>query len=221
MRSKLFSILSILTIMIFGSEAYAQEKTYVSGIVTTSKNLPLNKAKVLAIKSGEIAYTDSSGLFRLQTLNKDILSVSASGFKSRKIKISKQTIYKIDLLFEDNVSNFNNAVNAGHISKTALQMAIADDQKKSGKDYSTYSSIYQLIASEIYSVTVRDNMVYNKKNRSLTSNPKVLFVVDERVVADISNISPIDVKNIEFIDDVGATMWGVQGANGVLKITLK
>lgn len=221
MRSNLFRIVSILLILIYASIAYAQEKTYVSGIVTSFKNIPLNKVKVVALKSGEIAYTDSSGLFRLQTLNKDNLSASASGFKTRKIKLGKQSIYKIDLLFEDNVSNFNSAINNGHISKIALQNAIAEDQKKNGKDYSTYSSIYQLIASELYYVTVRDNVVYNKKNRSLTSNPRVLYVVDERVVSDISNINPIDVKNIEFIDDVGTAMWGVQGANGVLKISLK
>ena len=52
-------------------------------------------------------------------------------------------------------------------------------------------------------------------------NPQVLYVVNEKIVPDISYINPTYVKSIEFIDDVGATLYGVQGGNGVLKITLK
>lgn len=46
-------------------------------------------------------------------------------------------------------------------------------------------------------------------------------MVDNKIVSDISFVNPTYVKTIEFIDDVGATMYGLSGANGVLKITLK
>jgi len=221
MRSKVINIVSILIILIYGFEAMTQDKKSVSGIVTTHKLIPLKKVKVIASKSGEVSYTDSVGWFHMQTFMKDILTVTASGFKTRKVKVGDQSNYKIDLLYEDNVTNFNDAVNNGHISETALKQAIREEQLKKEKDYSKYASIFELIASEIYEVTVRGTTIYNKKIRSLNATPQVLYVVDGKVVSDISFVIPTDVSKIEFIDDVGASMWGVQGANGVLSITLK
>ena len=72
-----------------------------------------------------------------------------------------------------------------------------------------------LISSEIYDLRVTGSIVLNKKNTSLNSNPQVLYVVDGKVVADISFVAPADVKTIEFVDDVSTAMWGMQGANGV------
>lgn len=221
MKSKLFYIISLLIIFIIGFEARAQEIKSVSGIVTSFKKIPLKKVKVNALKSGKIVFTDSIGWFVIQSFKKDVLIVSASGFKERKIRVGKQNSYTIDLPFIDNVTNFNDATNNGHISEATLQKAIQSNQLKNVKDYSKYNSIYDLIASEIYDVTVKGNVVYNKEVRSLNSNPQVLYVVDNKIVSDISFVNPTYIKAIEFIDDVGATMYGLSGANGVLKITLK
>ena len=147
--------------------------------------------------------------------------VSASGFENRKIKTGKENTYVIDLLYKDNATNFNDAVRNGHISEDALMKAIETAKSKNVKDYSKYVSIWELISSEIYSVRVAGNVVYNKKIKSFDSNPKVLYVVDDKIVPDISFVTPNYVKSIEFIDDVGATMYGSMGGNGVLKITLK
>lgn len=70
-------------------------------------------------------------------------------------------------------------------------------------------------------MTVKNNVVYNKAVRSMDSNPKVLYVVDGKIMTDITYINPAYVKTIEFIDDVAATLYGSMGANGVLRITLK
>lgn len=190
-------------------------------MVTSFKQIPLNKAKIISSKSGEVVYTDSQGQFSIQRIEKDLLIVSAAGFEDKKIKISKENSFIIDLLYKDNVTNFNNAVNNGHITEDALRQAINSQKLKNVKDYSVYSSIYELISSEIYNVRVSNNVIYNKKVKSFEQNPKVLYVVDDKIVTDISFVSPMYVKSIEFIDDVGATMYGSMGGNGVLKIYLK
>jgi len=63
--------------------------------------------------------------------------------------------------------------------------------------------------------------VYNNKVKSMNSNPLVLYVVDNKIVTDISYINPTYVRSIEFLEDANTTMYGSQGANGVLKIYLK
>jgi hypothetical protein len=221
MKSKLVRIIPLFLFIIAESEVVAQEMKPVSGIVTSFKMIPLNKVKVIAEKSGKVAYTDSTGRFALQCFEKDNLKVTASGFKDRNIKVGKQNTYAIDLPYSDNVNNFNYAVNNGHIKEKVLRQAIDSIQLKNVKDYSKYTSIYELINSEIYEVSVKGNGIFNKKIRSMNLSPQVLYVVNDRVVTDISFVNTSDVKTIEFIDDVGTTMWGMQGANGVLKITLK
>jgi len=221
MKAKLWFIVSMLLVIVSMVEAKSPDKKPVTGIVTTSHKFPLNKVKVTSLKSGEVAYTDSIGRFSLNSLDKDVLTFTALGFESRKIKVGKQKTYLVDLLYKDNVANFTDAVNDGHISEDVLRKAISLNDLKKGKDYSTYNSIFELIASEIYDVRVNGTTIYNKKIRSFNSNPQVLYIVDDKVVSDITFVMPADVAKIEFIDDVGSSMWGVQGANGVLKITLK
>lgn len=221
MKPRLCFILLILLLLVFGIESKSQNKIKVSGEVTCLKNIPLNKVKVLAFNSGESTYTDTLGHFNLYSFKKDVLIFSASGFEKRIVKVGKQDTYHVKLDYINNPANFKDAVSNGHISENALQQAINSGQQKKGKDYSTYSSIYVLISSEIYDVRVTGSIVFNKKNTSLNSNPQVLYVVDGKVVADISFVAPADVKTIEFVDDVSTAMWGMQGANGVLKIALK
>lgn len=221
MKSTLFIIISILILLTNVFEAEAQEIKPVSGIVTTSSQFPLNKAKVLALRSGDIAYTDFVGKFVIKSFEKDVLTVSASGFREKKIRVGKQNNYTIDLILIDNETSYNDAVNNGHITETAIKEAINSNQLKNVKDYSKYNSIYELIGSEIYDVSVKGTSVYNKAVRSFDSNPQVLYVVDEKIVTDISYVIPTYVKTIEFIDDVGAVMYGSKGANGVIKIGLK
>jgi len=199
----------------------AQDLRSVSGVITSFKTIPLKLVTVTSLKAGESAITDSAGTFSVKCFTKDVLKVSADGFFEKKQKIKAGSVYKIDLVYKDNVKNFNDAVSHGHISDEVLRKAIFSEESKNIKDYSKYKTIYELIASEIYNVRVKGNTIVSTKRLSLNSTPVVLLVVDEKIVSDISYIEPGYVKSIEFIDDVGTTLYGSMGANGVLKITLK
>jgi hypothetical protein len=219
MKPKLI-IISVLIILLQVSGAEAQEFKSVSGIVTAFKTIPLNNVKVSSSKSGEIAYTDSTGMFSVKTSDKDILTVTASGFLKKKIKIQKEKLYKIDLIYVNNLSNFNKAVSNGHLSDEVLRQAINSGSSGIQRDFSKYKTIYELVAGEFSNLRVNGTSVVNTKRRSMGSL-QVLYVVNERIVPDISYLIPDDVKTIEFVDDVGASLYGSFGANGVLKITLK
>lgn len=221
MNSRLFTIVVLLLYVVLGNRAEAQEKKSVSGIVTSFKKVPLIKVKIVALKSGDVTFSDSTGRFTLNTFEKDVLTFSASGFESKSTRIGKQNTYLVNLIYNDNIDNFNDAVTGGHIAEETLRKAINNELLKSQKDYTVYNSIYQLIGSEFYNLRVSGTSVYNRKIRSMDLNPQILYVVDEKIVSDISYINTTYVKSIEFIDDVGTSMYGAKGANGVLKITLK
>jgi hypothetical protein len=220
MKLKLAIIISVLIMIIHGSGA-AQEIKHISGTVTTFRNIPLNNVKVTALKSKEITLTDSHGFFALRCREKDVLTVTASGFFTKKIRTNKQNRYTIDLIFNNSETGFNDAVKNGHIAKDVLQKAISLKPLQREKDYSKYTDIYDLIKNVIFNVKVDGTSVLTTKALSLYGSAQVLYVVDDMIMSDISFITPINVKTIEYIDGVDASSYGSRGANGIIKITLK
>jgi len=220
MRTKIF-LTVVFFILVISIGLNAQDLRFVTGFVTSFRTIPLKNVLVASIKGGDSVLTDSAGRFSVQCYRKDLLKISASGFVDKNQKLGDESVYKINLVFVDNVANFNDAVNNGHISQEVLRDALLEGELKRVKDYSKYHNIYELVASEIYNLRVKGNTIINTKIRSFDMTPEVLLVVNNKIVNDISFVSTDDVKSIEFIDDVGATMYGSMGANGVLKITLK
>lgn len=220
MSTRLIIIFSVLFNILSVSWTDAQETRIVKGIVTVFKKIPLNKVRIFDAKSKSVVYTDSTGMFSIGCFDKDMLNVYASGFLKKNIKVQKDAFYNIDLIYIDNPSNFNDAVSNGHIREDVLRKALISMSSEAQKDYSKYKSIYELIASEFSSLRVNGTSVVNTKRRSFGPQ-QVLFVVNNRIVQDISYVIPDDVKTIEFLDDVSASLYGSMGANGVLKITLK
>lgn len=221
MKTRTTSSLALIMMLLLSTGAIAQDSTRVSGIVTVFRNYPLNKVLIFSRKSGETAFTNYSGVFSIRSGKNDILIISASGFEERHLRVKNGSLCKVNLNYDNNTRNFDSATGNGHISPDLLRKAIAENSSVKPKDYSKYKSIYDLIGSEIYNIRVNGNAIVNPKVVSFDQTPEVLLVVDEKIVRDISYISPEYVKSIQFIDDVGATMYGSMGANGVLKITLK
>lgn len=211
----------ILIIQMAGLVSTAQEIREIRGIVTSFKSVPLNNVKVYAVNSNKIQFTDTLGMFTINCMKKDKIIFSASGFDDKSIKTGSKTLYTIDLPYVISDESFNKAVNNKHIKADVLKKMLIEAGDKNEKDYSKYKSIFELIDAEIYEVRVDGTSVYNNKVKSMDSNPRVLYVVDDKTVTDISYINPNYVKSIEFIEDARSSMYGSQGANGVLKIYLK
>ncbi len=221
MKTKIPFLILALVFIFPGTGAKAQDLQSVTGVVTSFKTIPLKNVTVTSLKAGESVITDSTGTFSVDCFKKDVLKVTAIGFIEKKQKVRSGSVYKIDLVYTDNVQNFNDAISHGHIKEEILKNAVFAAEKKNVKDYSKYKSIYDAVASEIYNVRVKGNTIVNTKLRSFDRSPEVLLVVDDKIVSDISYIDTEYVKSIEFIDDVGTVMYGAMGANGVLKIWLK
>jgi hypothetical protein len=221
MKPSLFLAAFVLVTRVTGYECSAQGTRDITGIVTLFNSIPLNNVRIHALKSGNTQVTDSTGRFSIKCSDNDNLIITASGFNEKKIKTGKKSIFQADLTFVFNDENFEKAIANKHIRPDVLEKAISAENKKKEKDYSKYNSIFQLVTAEFYDVRVNGTSVYNKKIKSMDLNPLVLYVVDDKIVPDISYVNPVDVKSIEFIDDVGTTMYGAKGANGVLKIFLK
>jgi hypothetical protein len=193
----------------------------VSGRVTSFKNYTLQNVRVKSVKSGMTTMTDSTGKFSLEIIPGDVLLFSAEGFFERKVKVNREEVLSIDLKYKFGEGSFEEAVKNNHISGAALRLALQSFPGSRQKDYSKYQDIFALIRAEITNVRVSGTNVYSQKAISFSMSPQVLYVVNDMVVNDISYISPVEVAGIVFLEDNSAADYGIRGANGVIKITLK
>ena len=214
-------ILTIILAIGLSGSVKGQNSTVISGIVTTYNIFPLNKVLIKSLNTGATEQSDSLGHFTINCATKDNLLFSASGFDDKSIKIRKSEKMSINLVYSNRQTSFNDAVRENHITAEDLQRGINGDGLKRVKDYSKYTSIFQLINSEIFNVKVVGTAVYGKKVQSFSLTSQVMYILDDMVVTDISTILPSEVKTIKYIDGVGASFYGSSAANGVILIYLK
>jgi hypothetical protein len=220
-KKKMRIIVLIALVLIPEVIAIAQKTGTITGEVFAFKIYPVNKAIVKSIKTGVTVVTDSLGKFTINCVENDNLLISASGFMENKIHIRKVAGIVINLQYGYKETSFNDAVGHNHISGRLLEEALKKYPVKGQKDYSKYSDIFALISTEIVNVRVVGTNVYTTKALSFSMSPQVLYVVDDMIISDISFISPAEVQKIEFFDDNRSSEYGMRGANGVLKITLR
>ena len=198
-----------------------QSMLNIKGVITAFDKIPLNNVTVRSLETGNTAKSDSFGRFSLECADRDILIFTAAGFLERKVRLKKFKQIYINLKYAFTENSFDDAVESNHISEQALENALNRFHNKGQRDYRNYTSIYEIIQSEFSTLKVVGTEVHTTKTTSFYLSQQVLYVVDGMIVSDISYISPIEVVKIEFIDDASAAEYGMRGANGVLKITLK
>jgi len=84
-----------------------------------------------------------------------------------------------------------------------------------------YTNIYQMIREEVPGVMVSGSSIIVQQQNSFFGSSQPLFLVDGVRVSSISNINPVEVKSIVLLKGSQTAVYGTEGANGVISITLK
>jgi TonB-dependent SusC/RagA subfamily outer membrane receptor len=92
---------------------------------------------------------------------------------------------------------------------------------KKPKKLNTYTNIFEMIRQEVPGVLVSGNSIVVQQQNSFFGSSAPLYVVNGVRVSSISNINPRDVESIVLLKGSQAAIYGVEGANGVISITLK
>lgn len=198
-----------------------QPTQHIKGVITAFDKIPLNNVSVRSLETGNVVKSDSFGRFSLDCADRDIIIFTAAGFLEQKVRVKKFRQVYINLKYAFTKNSFNDAVENKLISERTLENALSRYHYKGQRDYSNYTSIYNIIQDEFNFLKVVGTEVHTSKTTSFSESQQVLYVVDGMIVSDISYISPMDVVKIEFVDDASAAEYGMRGANGVLKITLR
>ncbi|MDO4948831.1 MAG: TonB-dependent receptor plug domain-containing protein [Bacteroidales bacterium] len=92
---------------------------------------------------------------------------------------------------------------------------------------SAYSNIFDYIRARVNGVWIdyADHgdtpNVYIRGTTSVHTPHQPMFMVDGRQVDSIADINPNDVRSVTVLKDALASLYGVQGANGVIQIWTK
>jgi len=200
----------------------AQEKD-VTGKITTFGEIPVEKVTIEVKSTGMKFYSDSLGLYALKCSAKDKLTFKAEGFSNHKITI-KEDIFVVNvnmnLLPKQEAQDL--AVGYGHVKDKDKLYAMAG-MASSGGNFSRYKNVYEILGANFAGVQVINGEVIIRNANSGEGSKPALLIVDGREVSSTSlaAINTSDIAQINILKDSSASIYGVQGANGVVIIETK
>jgi TonB-dependent SusC/RagA subfamily outer membrane receptor len=78
-----------------------------------------------------------------------------------------------------------------------------------------------MIRAEVSGVVVSGRSVQIQQGHSFFGSSTPLFVINGVIVNSIDDVNPREVKSIRILKGSEAAIYGINGTNGVISITLK
>lgn len=211
-----------LYFLCFFSITYSQERV-IQGRVSTLEKISVSKATVKVMSTKQKVLTDTSGQFSIICNQDDKLKIYAHGFYTEKVKVSKSIKFVLaNIKLKPGNKNREYAVGYGHVSDSERLNAIATLDKDES-NFSRYNSMLDLIQGQFSGVQVIGNEIIVRNTNSTNSSSAALIILDGRKIdiSTLQSIYPGDVKSVNVLKDGSASMYGVQGGNGVVIITTR
>ena len=181
------------------------DKRPVEGAVIYVDNVPTNNS------------SRSNGSYKIKVSPTAInIGARSSLYGSREIPINGQT--SIDFIFDAPFTAIKSVDNA---KESQEPDTIKKPVRSRGKKLNTYNDIYQMIRTEVPGVRVSGRSIQIQQGHSFFGSSTPLFTVNGVIVPSIDNINPTEVKSISVLKGSSASIYGVNGTNGVLCIVLK
>lgn len=227
-----------------------QDTKHITGSVRDVNNEPLIGVSVLVKGTSTGALTDIDGSFTVTAGEKDVLSFSYVGYITQEITVGNNTRFNI-ILKEDNVMLADVVVTALGIRREVKALTyniqkIDAEALTTAKDANFINSLAGKVAGVQINSSASgiggSSRVVMRGTKSLFGNNNALYVIDGVPVIDIRNEQPDsfykspdggdsdpisflnsdDVENISILTGAAAaTLYGSQGANGVVLITTR
>ncbi|MCI1816509.1 MAG: TonB-dependent receptor, partial [Prevotella sp.] len=172
--------------------------------------------------------TDLEGKFSLNTLYGSTLEISYIGYNSQEVKVGERT--DLFVVMKENTQNLNELVVIGYgsVKKSDLTGAVSSvnaDQLSKSPGFSPVAALQGRVAGvnvELSSGAPDASANIQIRGVGSPNGSTPLFVVDGFPMADINQLNPNDIENMEILKDASAcAIYGSRGANGVILITTK
>ena len=215
MKSVIF--FTLITIIFLSQILNGQESAKKSDhpVTITGKVLNLRNQPVV----GAVLYIDN---IRTTTVTKSDGTYKIKVNPSAKNLEARSSVYGNSVTPIDGHTKINFLLEGGGLTAIPTDTLNTEEEKpRKAKKMNTYNNIYEMIRVEVNGVTVSGRNIQIKQAHSFYGSSTPLFVVNGVIVQSIDNINPIEVKSIGLLKGSSAAIYGVNGSNGVINITLK
>ncbi len=211
----LSAVLIFLPVTLTGQkpDGGSKKKITVSGTINDLNHKVVANAEIFVDSINTGVVTDAIGRYKIKVSRdaKNMIAVSTQyGYGQAEIN-GKTTV---DITLNGDVKNL-----AAFISKNT-KLPLKSKNPRPEK-INTYTDIYQMIRQEVPGVVVSGRSIVVQQQNSFFGSSQPLFVVNGVRVNSIDHISPLEVKSIQLLKGSYAAIYGNEGANGVISITLK
>lgn len=227
------NILIILIIVLGINSLYAQtckksgRKMEVTGSVLDVYRSPIVNAIIIVDDQNTNAVTNSRGIYKVRVRrNSSTIKVVTFGngifgdsIKGRnRIDFTSREIANNEPVRSD--GDMSIYTGYGTIKKKNLTTNISkiDGTKK---NYSSYSSIFEMLEREVAGVRISGNEVIIQDSQNFMGYIHPLIVVDGVNMDYIPNIPPVTVKSIEVLKGTAGAIYGSRANGGVIIINTK
>ena len=218
-------ILNGIGLLFLGTSSLFSQSRVVYGILTAFDQYPVANIEVRAKRSGSVAMTDSTGIFSLVCEDKDVIKIRPKTFRAESVKVDGSTdTVRVNLVFIDTRKNREIAIGYGHINEEDLSFGVHNLQHQHNV-FCNYANTYELIRGRFPEMAVSGTLgnykVYLRTVQSIQFETEALYVVDGVIVSTLEGIHPCDIRSINILKDAAASIYGAEGAAGVVLIHTK
>jgi len=222
MKAKLF----LTALLLFATHALVagndQEKVKLTGKVTDNNNKPIADAIIIIDTIQTDITTNARGYFQIEipkTVKKVYVYAKEYGILGAEYNGEASLNF---MYIEPNPKEEDQVkVGYGTVDRKNLGYAVGELDLENDKGNNSFQNIFEMIKARVPGVRVLGNSVIIRGVKTFNSGTDPLYVVDGSIISDISFIPPNEVKSINVLKDSSASIYGSQGANGVIEITLK
>lgn len=194
--------------IVCGQPEKSDKPVTIKGKVLNQKEYPVMGAAIYIDNIRTSASTGQDGSYKIKVSpNAENLEVRSSQYGSCIASIKGHTIINFVLDGDKGIASYSDGDEKPAKSKS--------------RKMNTYNDIYQMIRAEVPGVTVSGRSIQIRQGHSFLGSSTPLFVVNGVIVQSIDNVNPMEVKSIGLLRGPSAAIYGVNGSNGVISITLK
>jgi len=209
---------------------YGQDIITVKGVVTDAQNMPLPGATVSEKGTKNATVTAMDGDYQIKVKSNAVLVFSFIGTKSKEEAVKSRTLINTKLL--DDANNLDEVVVVGYGTKTRKNLTGAISSVK-GTEIAKIpvQDVAQAMQGRIagLQITMPDGTpgaqptLRIRGGTSITQSNEPLYVVDGVAqTGGLAFLDPMDIESIDVLKDASSTsIYGAQGANGVILVTTK
>jgi len=179
----------------------------ITGKVLNLRNQPVVGAVLYIDNIRTTTVTKSDGTYKIK------VNPTATNLEVRS------SVYGTSITPIDGHTKINFLLEGGGL--TVIPVDTVVEKPRKAKKMNTYNSIYEMIRCEVNGVTVSGKNIQIQQAHSFYGSSTPLYVVNGVIVQTIDNINPLEVKSIGLLKGSSASIYGVNGSNGVISITLK